>query len=425
MIRRIFTIILMGLDVRNMKFFWMVHKEFSKDKRYSIINFIKALWLVSNNEKIIRFEKYFIISSFLPPMPSKAFFQVFNAVPAGKSKFDSHINAERTAPISMFIAITERCNYNCWHCSKANRGITDDLPISIIKKTINDLQDMGVAIIGLTGGEPLLRNDLEEIIDSIDDRSISIIYTTGNSLTYERAKRLKEVGLFGLGISLDHYDKETYDKKRGYKGAFEIALKAISISKKAKIYTMIQLVATKESISNGDIWKMIEFAKKLGVHEIRILEVMPTGKLIKISSQDILNLKERQELINIQERSNSLIGYPKVTTFAKTESFEQFGCGAGTQHSYIDSHGNLCPCDFVPLAFGNIKERPIKELWKEMNQIIGVPRKSCMIMELQNRIGESSHKGLPISYKESKEICRGCEKMKKLPGFYSMLKDGK
>lgn len=415
----------MVFDIRNVRFFLMVNREFSKDKGYSIVNFIKALWLVSKDEKIIRFEGVSIVSSFLPPIPSKAFLQVFNAVPEGKSKFESHVNAIRTAPISMFIAVTERCNYNCWHCSKANRGTTSDLALDVIRKTISDLQDMGVAIVGLTGGEPLLRNDLEEIISYIDDRSVSIVYTTGNTLTYERAKKLKEAGLFGLGISLDHYDKTIYDKERGHEGAFDTALRAISISKKAKIYTMIQLVATKESLANGDIWKMVEFARKLGIHEIRILEVMPTGRLLKMSSQDILNFKERQKLIDIQKRANRRIGYPKVTTFAYTESFERFGCGAGTQHSYIDSHGNLCPCDFVPLSFGNIKERSIKELWKEMNAVIGVPRKTCMIMELYKKIGESSHKGLPINSRESEEICKNCEKMQKLPGFYSMLKEGK
>ncbi len=425
MIRRLFVVMLMVLDYRNVGFFLSVHKEFSKDKNYRLINLIKSLWLVAKDEKIVRHENSFVVSSFLPPIPSRAFFQVFNSVPEGVSKFESHVKAQRTAPISMFIAVTEKCNYNCWHCSKENRGDVDDLSFKIIGKTILDLQDMGVSIIGITGGEPLLRDDLEDIISLIDERSVSIVYTTGNTLTYEKAKRLKEAGLFAMGISLDHYDKIFYDKKRGYEGAFETAIKAINISKKVNIYTMIQVVATKEMIANDDVWKMIEFAKQLEVDEIRILEVMPTGRIIKIDSKNILTQRERRSLIDIQKKANKLNDYPKVTTFAHTESFDLFGCGAGTQHSYIDSHGNVCPCDFVPLSFGNIQKRPVKELWREMNEIIGIPRKNCMIMELHKKIRELSDSGLPINPVESQKICNDCKKSKDLPGFYSVLKEGK
>ncbi|MGM5488104.1 MAG: radical SAM/SPASM domain-containing protein [Nanobdellota archaeon] len=418
MLKDLFVITRLLSDRRNHRLLKDIHKEFSADKDYRFINLLKALWHVSKDEKIVRHENAYITTSFLPPIPSKAFDQVCNAVPGTNTKFYEHTHAIRKAPISMFIAITGRCNYNCWHCSKANRQETHDLPLDTIKRLINDIQDMGTAIIGLTGGEPSLRKDLPEIISTIDERSISTVFTTGQGLTRKRATQLKQAGLYSVGISLDHYDKKTFDKLRSYDGAYDIALKAIEHCKQAGLYTMIQCVATKEMIATGEVWKMIKLAKRLDVHEIRFLESMPTGKLINLKQEDILTDEERKALIKIHKRANWSGRYPKVTAFAHTESHEQFGCGAGTQHSYIDAQGNLYPCDFVPMSFGNIQDQPVSTLWKDMNKTIGKPRDMCMIMETYDKMQSNA---LPVDPKGTKELCKKCRKMKALPRFYTIL----
>lgn len=425
MLKTFFTKLRMALDLRNLKMLYRFNKELSKDKNYSFLNLFRAMWLVAEDEKIVKFNNVYIISSFLPPIPTRAFLQVFNAVPNKNTKFFEHANAKRTAPLSIFIAITDKCNYNCWHCSKANRDGGKDLSLATIKKLIRDLQDMGVAIIGFTGGEPLLRKDINEIISFVDDRSVSYLFTTGQNLSLKKAKELKKAGLFGVGISLDSNDKKSYDKLRGYKGAFDSALSAIDYCKKAGLYTMIQTVVTKKMLQNNDVWKMINFGGQLGVNEIRFLETMPTGRLINIKKENILTQKEREALIKIHEKANRSEKFPKVAVFAHTESSSQFGCGAGTQHSYIDSAGNLCPCDFVPLSFGNIKEGSIKSLWKEMNNIIGVPRENCFILEIYKNIQKKYKNSLPLEPKESKEICKNCRRMKRLPGFYEVFKEGR
>ena len=82
-------------------------------------------------------------------------------------------------------------------------------------------------MITLTGGEPLLRDDLEEIVELFDDRSCLIVGTTGDGLSAERAKRLRSRGVFGIGISLDSTDEQEHDRLRGMKGAFRTALSAL------------------------------------------------------------------------------------------------------------------------------------------------------------------------------------------------------
>ncbi|MFA5859033.1 MAG: radical SAM protein [Elusimicrobiota bacterium] len=419
------TLLQLIFDKQNKKLFWQVHKEFSNDKDYRFLNLLKAMWHVSKYEKIVKHEGSYIVTSFLPPIPSKAFNQVLSATPGKNTRFYEHTNAIRTAPISMFIAVTDKCNYNCWHCSNANKGNHDDLPLPALIKVIHGLQDMGTAIIGLTGGEPLMRNDLTDIISVIDERSISVLYTTGYGMSIEKAKELKKAGLYSVGISLDHYDKDTFDNMRNYKGAFENVLNAVKCCKSAGIYTMLQCVATSKNIDNNEIWKIIQFAKKLDVNEIRFLETMPTGRLINLKQEDILTETERRQLINIHRKANYSGKYPKVTAFAQIESFEQFGCGAGTQHSYIDAKGNLYPCDFVPMSFGNVQEQPIKTLWQEMNSIIGKPRDRCMLMETQVEIKKNIKSSLPLQPVEAKKVCNECRKIQGLPGFYTILRGNK
>jgi len=78
---------------------------------------------------------------------------------------------------------------------------------------INEIQDMGVGIIGLAGGEPLLRNDLEEIVENIDDRSVSYVYSTGYGLTSQRARDLKSAGLYGIIIDFQSMNEGEHDEK--------------------------------------------------------------------------------------------------------------------------------------------------------------------------------------------------------------------
>lgn len=409
-------------DFRNWKLLWNVHKEFSKDKNHSFWNLFRVIWYVSKDEKIIKYNGKYVITSFFPPIPSKAFDQLFNSVNKNVSSFYGHTHAMSTSPISIHIAVTNKCNFNCWHCSNVNRKKKDGITTKQMIKLIKDLQDMGVAIIGLTGGEPLLRKDIEKIVSSIDDRSISILFTTGQTLTLEKAKKLKKAGLFMAGISLDHYEKDYVDKKRGYKGAFETALNAVKNCKKAGLYTMIQIVVRKDLFDNNceKIWKMLDFAKRIGVHEIRLLEPICTGRLIHAAGSILLTDKEREKLREIHKKANWSGRYPKVSTFAQIESKEMFGCGAGSQHSYIDAQGNLYPCDFVPLSFGNIKEESIKRLWAEMNKTLGKPCVKCFMLQNVGKIRKIYKGKLPLNKKETKKICKSCYS-KELPDFYKVL----
>lgn len=404
---------------------WQNHKRMLLDSNYSLINVIKAFWHFLRDEKIIRFNDVYVVNSFYPPFPSQTFEQMLNATSKNDQEFFKNFSqGKRIAPLSCYIAITNACRYRCWHCSAANRRNARSMSTRVLKKLIKELQDLGVAIIGFTGGEPLLREDLVDIISSIGSRSITFVFSTGYGLSKEKALKLKKAGLFGLAVSLDHYKPKIHDKKRGYVGAFDKAVKAIKISLDVGIFTILQMVATKDLLKKGEIWRMIDLGKDLGVHEIRILEPIKSGRLIAADSTLFFSDNERRQLVAIHKRASKLWGYPIVTTFAHFESEEQFGCGAGVHHSYIDASGNLYPCDFVPLSFGNIQEEKIKILWKRMNQAMGQQsRCRCFMQENADKIKEASNGILPLNPEISKKICQEC-KPGQLPKFFQLMKGG-
>jgi MoaA/NifB/PqqE/SkfB family radical SAM enzyme len=406
----------------NIALFLRSHRLFCKDRKYSVVNLIKALWEVSKNERIVRHNKMFVHSSFLPPIPSKAADQVLDAVAGEGTVFEDHVNARRRAPISMYVAVTGKCEYRCLHCSAAEHSQYDEWDFQELIKLFADLQDMGTAIIGLTGGEPLLREDLCDLISSIDDRSVTFLFTSGHGLTLERAKELNRAGLFGVGISLDSAVPAAMDDMRGVEGAFDNAVNGIKNCRIAGLYTMTQVAINRKKLSSDTLEDIVRLSASLGVHEVRILETMPTGRLRRVESSEILNVEERDELKRFHERMNHTRDYPKVSVFAHTEDYSRYGCGAGTQHSYIDSTGNLYPCDFVPLSFANIRKEPVAEAWRKMHSAIGKPRRQCMIMELYSQKLLHDKTTFPLSTDESHKCLNQMEPINKMPGFYRRLK---
>lgn len=393
-------IIKMGFNKNIIKNFYSIHKRFKENKDYKAINMAKCGLNVLKNDRLVIHDGNFIVNSFLPPINSRAYNNIAMAVPGeGKEFFNNHITGKRNAPISTYIAITGRCMYKCWHCS-AKRFIADEknymeeLSTKNVKKIINELQDLGVGIIGFTGGEPILRKDLEEIISAVDDRSISLLFTNGFNLTFEKAKALKNAGLFGVGISIDSINEEVHDEKRGYKGAYDNAIEAIKNCKKAGLYTMAQTVCTRQMLNGGEIFELSKFLRTLNVDEVRILEPIPCGSLLE-KNDEILSKGEKEELRQLHIKLNRDKKYPKTSVFPYVESKEQFGCGAGVQHSYIDNKGNFLPCDFVPESFGNVLEEDIKDIWRKMHEKLDKPKCYCYA----NKCDKCNSDELPKYYK--------------------------
>ena len=176
-------------------------------------------------------ERYFI-NSFFPSFPSPAWSKLAESL--GKI-----VHGERI-PFQVDMVVTGDCHCSCWHCFRAKHD-NQELSSEVIKKFMAQASELGTASIGITGGEPMLREDIVDIIQSIPDGMEGQLYTTGYRVDKDFLNSVKGTNLTRVIVSLDHYDENIMCKRRGNDHAFKDALNAIEILSDQNIYTAVTL----------------------------------------------------------------------------------------------------------------------------------------------------------------------------------------
>jgi MoaA/NifB/PqqE/SkfB family radical SAM enzyme len=352
------------------------------------------------------------INTHFPPFPSKAFDEFLEAVVQRKR-----------VPHSAYFAVTDKCPFKCKHCSYGmhKRGT---MSTEQAKGVIEQLRSVGTVTLGFTGGEPLLREDIVELVKAATDIDMAtIVFSTAYNLTKELAAKFKEAKLGCLMVGMESDKADEHDEVRGVKGSFAKALEAIKISLDAGLYTGISTVGTRGKIVGGQIERMAELGTQLGVMEFRILEPVPTGSL-RGDENEILTEEESQWLLNFHKSWNRKQTGPAIACFSYLESSQMFGCGAGYHHVYVDAVGNVCPCDLTPLSFGNLLEEPLTKIWARLGEHFGQPRQACFMKELCKRTGGLGDGELPLKLEASVEFCNKCAHDGNLPKIYRNILQG-
>lgn len=298
----------------------------------------------------------YVLHSHLPPINSKAYTRFVN----------EHLLAKAEGPSHAQIGLTNACPQNCAYCYNKNRkGKVMDT--NTIKKVIKDLKEMGLFWLGFTGGEPLLNKDIVEITDSIGDDCAIKLFTTGCTLTKRLAADLKSAGLFYVSVSLDHWKEQEHDRIRRYKGAFQTALKAIDIFKNlGGVHVGVSTVLSRDMIKKDQVDEFLQFLIDLEIHEAWISETKPAVEAFW-NKDTVITEEERLNLVTLQDQYNKE-GKITVNYLAHLEGKEHFGCNAGREMVYIDAFGEVSPCVFIPMTFGNVKNKSVKTIYKEMKQ---------------------------------------------------------
>lgn len=248
----------------------------------------------------------------------------------------------------------------------------------------------------------MLRADLEDIAEAFDESTCLTLNTTGDQLTAQRARALYDAGIFSVGISIDSTDAAEHNRMRGKEGAFQTALDALGLVADSGLYPYVIAVATHDFLQPDRFWQFIRFASRSGALEVHLLEPSPTGRLAG-HNDVVLNEADRQLLLKYQKEVARDDSLPILSCFLYLESPQAFGCGAGLTHLYIDGSGEVCPCNFVPLSFGNISKEPLVGILDRMGCFFCKPRPNCLGKVLSEHI-QSEH--LPLDPAASAEICR-------------------
>ncbi len=341
---------------------YRVHGPASPRLRTSLLTYFA--WHNMLRPVRVRGDSY-IFSLYLPPIPS----------PAHNYQLENFLRNRlfgRRTPMAATLALTDACQLSCEHCSAALRPRgTAPLDTATWKRVIGECVELGTSVVTFTGGEPLLRRDIDELIASVPrDRAVAEFFCNGLDASPERLSQLRAAGAYGIHLSLDDPDEAEHDRGRGREGVFQAVAQAARAAREAGLLVGLSTYADNESVDGRKLTRVAALGEEWGVSEISVFDGIRTGKLLR-GCEPLLDEQHKRRLIAEAHDLNRVHrGRLRVITQSWTNSGRGFslliGCLAGNLQLHVTTQGDLTPCDFTPLSFGNVQDAPVADLWWRM-----------------------------------------------------------
>ena len=296
--------------------------------------------------------------------------------------------------------LTKQCNLYCSHCyAAADTGTAPgELSTDEGKALLDDLAAFGIPVVLFSGGEPLVRDDLEELVAYASDRGIRpVLSTNGTLLTAERAASLREAGLQYAGVSVDGLP-ERNDEFRGENGAFDAAVRGIEHSLDAGLKTGLRYTITEANAA--DLPDVVDLLREVGVDRFCFYHLDYGGRGADISDLDLSPADTREAVRRVcdvtreyhergEEIETLLVGNYADAGFLVEYAREELGDEhADRVHRYLEANGGdptgerIADVDYqgnVHLtqfwqgySLGNVRDRPFSDIWTDdTNPLLG------------------------------------------------------
>jgi len=246
------------------------------------------------------------------------------------------------------VAITRRCALRCEHCVEwdvLNRR--EAMSAADLHEVVRRVQRRGTGQFFFSGGEPLHRfADLLSLASAVSGESDAWVLSSGLGLSAARAQRLRDAGITGIMLSLDHWDGASHDRFRGLPGSFAAATRAAGHARDAGLLVGLSLCATRPFATRDNLGRYAELARTLGAAFIQVIEPRALGHY---ADEDVaLGPVHRQALEDFCAWLNSdAAGSDYPTAEYPDWGKREFGCcGAGDRYAYVDTDGELHACPF-------------------------------------------------------------------------------
>ncbi|MBF0502683.1 MAG: radical SAM protein [Candidatus Riflebacteria bacterium] len=334
---------------------------------YILLSYRLILLLkVMIRNKVVQIGDLYKLQLYLPAYPSPAFWESIN-------KF----LRRDPGPLTVVLSMTKACGYKCPHCYQRNDSGAD-LDIGLLTKVARDMQEIGVTMFDIEGGEPLLQFDrLMELVRSFDDKREIWVNTTGHLVTPERAKSMKEAGVFGVMISLHTPNPEEYDMFTGFKNSFATAREAARMFNEAGITVALNSCPTPELVGKKGIERIMDIAKEWECSYVQIIHGKSAGAWLGKQDEMIQARDKIRDLCRLHILYNSpnhLAGHPSASVQVFEEAPHHFGCTAGgIDRFYLNANGEVQPCEFLNVSFGNVNTEDFKTIFARMRGFFRKP----------------------------------------------------
>jgi len=294
------------------------------------------------------------------------------------------------------------CNFACIHCSvKRFQGEKEGkfFTISDVKELSRQADKMGLAQIVITGGEPLVFPDFDDLVKAIDPKKFYIISdTNGWFLDEKRAKHLKKIGVDKIQLSIDSLSATEHDEFRRRPGSHERCLRAIEAAKKAGLNIIVQTVVTKQRVRSKEFIEFLKFMNGKGVG-VFISYAKPVG-CWEGNFDAIVNRDDMDYVRGLEKKYN-------VFTHLTPAYNLDLGCISVKRMISVTKYGDVMPCPYIHISLGNFFKEPLKRIIERGLKIkyFGEYCDSCLIGEnrkfINDYIAKKTYgKPLPVPWYE-------------------------
>lgn len=322
------------------------------------------------------------------------------------------MTADPPPPFLVALNLTRRCNLRCAHCYLDAGARSDGAEAELDTEEARGLLD-GIAelseetMVVMTGGEPLLRPDLETLVRHAAGLGLMVVIgTNGTLLDDERIESLTAAGASGFGISLDSLDEARHDAFRGREGSWKQAMAAIEACQRASVGLSIHFSVTDDNAH--ELEDMIELARTCGAMVFNVFFLVCTGRGERVTNisaatyDDVLERVTRaaMEQTELIVRAKCAPHFKRLALeidptwpITHAHGYEAGGCLAGKRYCRVTPEGEVTACPYIEAGVGSIRERSFGEIWRDaaMFQRLREP-------VLLGRCGAC----------EYREICGGC-----------------
>ncbi|WP_448382082.1 radical SAM/SPASM domain-containing protein [Desulfosoma sp.] len=315
--------------------------------------------------------------------------------------FESKLRRGQSIAIIQF-QYNYTCNLRCQHCSvKPFQGASEKRSFTVhdVRNLSRQADALGLARFVITGGEPLVFRDFDDLVAAIDPEKFYInCDTNGWLLDNEKAKHLRRLGVDRIQLSLDSLDPEEHDRFRGRHGSHARAMRAVDAALNADLAIFVQTVVTKQRLHSDEFIEFIRYFNHRGIG-VFVTYAKPVGAWeghyeVMIDQNDMEYMRHLEKQYNVFTHLTPAYGL-------------NMGCIAVKGMVSVTQYGDVLPCPYIHISIGNVFNEPLKNILERGLSIkyFGERVNTCLIAEDRDFImkyiaGRVYRRPVPVPYSE-------------------------